>query len=283
MTSNKNKIFINQIIPISTVDGPGARTSVFVQGCNLRCAFCHNPETINVCIHCKKCVPTCPSGALSVENNKVVWDESICIHCDTCVEVCPFQSSPKVKLYSPEDLYEEVKKNVPFIRGVTVSGGECTLYPGFLVDFFKLLKKDKLHILIDANGKIDFSKYPDLVDIVDGVMLDVKALDDEVFLKLTERSRDVSLCENIRYLVEKGKLFELRIVCKEGWVDTKEALKAIKECIPNDFMKIPLKLIAFRNHGVRLSMKDEDSTTIEQMKKYKLFALELGYGNIIIK
>ena len=48
---------VNRILPLSTVDGPGCRAAVFLQGCNLACAYCHNPETQNLCTGCGACVP----------------------------------------------------------------------------------------------------------------------------------------------------------------------------------------------------------------------------------
>ena len=39
------KAVINRIIPFSSVDGPGNRTAIFLQGCNINCKYCHNPET----------------------------------------------------------------------------------------------------------------------------------------------------------------------------------------------------------------------------------------------
>ncbi|PWX63734.1 glycine radical enzyme activase, partial [Clostridium perfringens] len=50
---------INKIIPFSCVDGPGNRMVIFFQGCNFKCLYCHNPETINKCISCGKCVENC--------------------------------------------------------------------------------------------------------------------------------------------------------------------------------------------------------------------------------
>ena len=55
---------VNKIIPFSSVDGPGNRTAIFLQGCNFNCQYCHNPETIHLCGHCGVCVGACPTGAL---------------------------------------------------------------------------------------------------------------------------------------------------------------------------------------------------------------------------
>lgn len=280
---NSEKIFINKIIPISTVDGPGSRTAIFVQGCNLKCAYCHNPETINLCIHCGKCVPGCPVGALTIVDKKVHWNEDICINCDNCINVCPYLSSPKVKLYSPESLMEEIEPNLPFIRGITLSGGECTLYPKFISKLFSLVKEKGKYTLIDANGKIDFSQYPKMLDNTDGVMLDIKAWDKEVFQNLTENERDVPICDNIRYLLDRQKLFEIRLVCEKDWVDVENALTSLKNCIPEDYSDISLKLIAYRNHSAKLRMRDTPTTSMDQMKEYEDFAKKLGFKNIVVK
>ena len=89
------RVVVNKIIPFSSVDGPGNRTSIFLQGCNIDCKYCHNPETRKVCIHCGICVPGCPSKALSIDQSgKVRWNPSLCIDCDLCIHVCPHDSSP---------------------------------------------------------------------------------------------------------------------------------------------------------------------------------------------
>jgi pyruvate formate lyase activating enzyme len=135
---------VNKIIKFSAVDGPGNRTAIFLQGCNFNCKYCHNPETRALCIGCGLCVEKCPAGALSLGTpdpaakpgmpgyQKVpVFDPTKCVACDTCIHVCPNNASPRIRWMNPEEVYEEVKKQVPFIRGITVAGGECTLYPGF--------------------------------------------------------------------------------------------------------------------------------------------------------
>lgn len=277
------KIQINKIIPLSTVDGPGARTSIYVQGCNLKCGYCHNPETINMCIHCGKCVETCPVGALKMVDGKVTWNEDTCIDCDKCIETCPYLASPKTKAYSPEGLMNEVRKNMPFIRGITLSGGEASLYPEFLKDLFSLAHEEKLTCFLDYNGKVDLSKHPDLMEYVDGVMVDVKAWDDEKFKRLTGGTREAPLVDTIKYLLETKKLYEIRIVHQEDFVDTENALRQIKSSFLKNFADIKIKLIAYRNHNGRLFMKDIPSTKVEELKKFESLAKNLGYKYVIIK
>ena len=48
---------INSIETMGLVDGPGIRFVVFLQGCNLRCAYCHNPETWQKEKLCQKYTP----------------------------------------------------------------------------------------------------------------------------------------------------------------------------------------------------------------------------------
>ena len=95
---------VNKIISFSNVDGPGNRTSIFFQSCPFHCLYCHNPETINYCIHCGKCVKTCPVEALSMINGKVVWDKDKCVGCDTCIKTCPNLSSPKITYMSVDEV-----------------------------------------------------------------------------------------------------------------------------------------------------------------------------------
>ena len=80
---------------------------------------------------------------------------------------------------SASDVIERVKKQMPYIRGITVSGGECTLQSEFLRELFFLAKKLSLSTFLDSNGTYNFSSDTELLSVTDGVMLDIKAFDNE--------------------------------------------------------------------------------------------------------
>ena len=93
------KAYITDIQRFSLRDGDGIRTTVFLKGCNMKCPWCHNPETIgkepdlmfykDKCIGCGKCFEVCPLGAHKTENNQHIIDRNICTNCGKCAEVCP--------------------------------------------------------------------------------------------------------------------------------------------------------------------------------------------------
>ena len=244
---------VNKIIPFSSVDGPGNRTAVFLQGCNINCRYCHNPETRALCVNCGLCVEKCRSHALEKDKGgKVIYHPEKCVQCDTCIHVCPHDSSPRTAVMTPEETYKKVKKQIPFIRGLTVSGGECMLRPDFLEVLFKLAKEDGLNTMIDSNGTIPFWEYPELLNVTDGVMLDIKAFKNEDHVKITDEKNEIVL-KNAVYLAENKKLYEVRAVIVPDLYDTRSSIRQMGEFLA-PYLKIQefrIKLIAYRPMGVR--------------------------------
>ncbi len=281
------RVAVNKIIPFSSVDGPGNRTAVFLQGCNINCRYCHNPETRGMCRGCGVCVESCPKGALSLETSEegaaVVYDETKCVSCDTCIHVCPFDSSPRTALMSPEEVYGRVKKQIPFIRGITVSGGECMLHPDFLCRLFALAKADGLGTLIDSNGTVDFSDFPELLSVTDGVMLDIKAFSGEDHRRITDHDNKTVL-KNAAFLAERGKLFEVRFVIVPDLYDGEKSVRQAAAFLRPllSFGHFRIKLIAYRSMGVREAFSHCRTPSYEELCALSDMLREQGFDDIII-
>ena len=272
---------VNKIIPFSMVDGPGSRTAVFLQGCNLRCLYCHNPETQSLCTSCGECVPVCPAEALSAKSGIVQWEAKKCISCDACIKACQNSSSPRVRWMKAQEVFARIENDIIFIRGITVSGGECTLYPDFIQELFTLAKSRGLTTLIDTNGMSRLSAFSEMMAVCDGVMLDVKSWDSDMFRALTGSTND-TVKENLAYLAAENKLEEIRIVCLDGHVDAAAAINGIARLLGNSTAEQKLKLIKFRKYGVRGIPKDMPPPSDAMMESLRKKAAAAGFINIRI-
>ncbi len=257
--------------------------AIFFQSCPFSCAYCHNPETINLCSNCGNCVKTCPVQALSIQNNKVLWDESKCVNCDTCIKVCPNLSSPKTKVVDVDYLINEIKKVKPFIRGITVSGGECTTYYPFLKELFKRVKEE-LHLscLLDSNGCFDYEeKMKDLIELSDGVMLDVKAFNPSFHKEIIHKDNEVVI-KNLKYLLKINKLEEVRTVCLPNFpFQNEETVREVSKIIGNNTR---YKLIKYRYFGVRkegIEKFGKTMTSEDEIDRLEKIANENGCFNVV--
>ena len=278
------KAIVNKIIPFSSVDGLGNRTAVFLQGCNINCKYCHNPETRKLCVGCGICVEQCPAGALSFsEDGRVQYDASKCVQCDTCIHVCPNDSSPRTWEMTPEEVYEKVKRQIPFIRGISVSGGECMLWPDFLRELFTLAHKDGLTALIDSNGTIPLWEYPELLEVADGVMLDIKAFDSRDHERITDFPNDTVLA-NAAYLAEHGKLHEVRCVIVPDLYDVEKSIRDMGKFLSPYLKKnkFRVKIIAYRPMGVREEYSHYRVPDQACLKHLAEILREYGFEDIII-
>ncbi len=275
---------VNRILHSSVVDGPGNRAVVFLQGCNFACSYCHNPETIHCCTNCGACVAKCPAGALSIEDGKVSWNETLCCSCDTCIHICPNLASPRTTVMSAQQVMEQILPDVPFIRGITVSGGECSLQRDFVLELFRMAKEHGLSALMDSNGSYDYASDPELMEVCDGVMLDVKAFDTKAHEALTGCGNDMVL-ENAVYLAKTGKLEEIRTVIVPDVLPNSQTVEKITALLRPYLTtrSIRYKIIAYRKFGVRPPYQAQfRSPTAEEMQGYYRIAANNGFTDIVL-
>lgn len=190
---------IHSIETFGLVDGPGVRYVLFLQGCNMRCKYCHNPET------------------WSFDDAKF-----------TVSAKDAFRKAYKYKNYW--------RKNGKPNGGITVSGGEPLLQIDFVTEFFKLAKEKGVHTTLDSSGSAFtreepfFSKFNELLKYTDLVMLDIKHIDDEEHKKLTGHTNK-NILDCARYLSEQGIPMWIRHVLVPGITDNDEYLKKTREFI----------------------------------------------------
>jgi pyruvate formate lyase activating enzyme len=151
----------------------------------------------------------------------------------------------------PEEVMAEIEPSLAFIRGVTVSGGECTLYPDFLRALGRLVKAKSLTFFLDSNGSYDYAGDPDLMAVTDGVMLDVKADPDTAEYRRVTGRRDGGLLEKLDFLAGTGKLWEVRTVVSPGLRNAASLVEKVCRRLAGTAAPPRYKLIRYRPAGVR--------------------------------
>ena len=273
---------VNKIIPFSSVDGPGNRTAVFLQGCGFNCKYCHNPETIGTCIHCGVCVEYCKPGALQMIDGKVVYDITKCVLCDECFKHCPHGASARTRTMTAQQVMNEVAKNMPFIRGLTVSGGECTRWRNFLVELLGLAREKGLNTLLDSNGSYLFSQDEQLMSVTDGVMLDVKAWNRDEHIALTGQPNDTVL-ENLNWLAENRKLTEVRTVVVPEMFNCEETVRNVSALLQKTgSLDTRYKIICYRSMGVREQYRHLQSPSVDTLQGLAAIAADYGLKDVVI-
>ena len=235
----------------SYVDGPGIRTTVFFKGCNLRCAWCHNPESQsgipqmlfypNKCIGCGKCKEKCPSA---LEN---------CTLCGKCALYCPADAREICgKEYGITEVIKEILKDKTLYEtsggGVTFSGGECMLQIDFLEELLKECKSNGIHTAVDTAGHVPFESFQRILPYTDVFLYDVKCYDSEKHKRYTGVGNELIL-ENLRKLLTTQKRIWIRIPIIPDVNDTEEEMQTIRQFLDNCGHPEKIELLPYHAMG----------------------------------
>lgn len=206
------QINISDIQHFSVGDGPGIRTTIFCKGCNLRCPWCHNPETISR----DTVTLTYPKANKSVTYGR---------------------------LMTVEEILREVMEDVDFYResggGVTVSGGEPLLQAEAVAELAKALQAQGISVLLDTAGCVPWSRFEAVLPFVDTVFFDWKTSDPAVMKEWI--GGDLALVKsNLARLLQTDKDIHIRIPLIPAINTTEEALTAIAA----DLREVGVKTVA---------------------------------------
>lgn len=207
-------------------DGPGLRTTVFLKGCPLRCAWCQNPEGQAAekellvkemrCKHCGNCLKPC--------NHAECAPFGRCVH--ACPERCLAVSGEDI---SVETLCTRLLRDKPFFDasggGVTFSGGEPLAQKDFL--FACLNDLADMHTVVETCGHTDEATFRTLIEKADLVIMDVKLMDDACHRQYTGVSNE-RILQNAAILRDSGRPHLFRTPLIPGITDTEENLAAVR-------------------------------------------------------
>ncbi len=220
---------VSDILPFCVNDGPGIRTGIYLKGCPLRCAWCHNPETqsffpramvrSSACVRCGACA-ACPSGARGPRGE---YDAGKCRGCGLCARLCPTGASRLCGArMSPQEVLERVLPDKPFFRGrggVTISGGEPMAQADFTLETAALLKENGIGVVLETCGYAPREDYARVLPFVRTFLYDWKVTDPEAHRRWTGRDNR-RILENLRFLDESGADIVLRCPVIPGVNDT---------------------------------------------------------------
>lgn len=234
----------------SFVDGPGIRTTVFFKGCNLKCAWCHNPESQSPkpqmlfyrdkCKGCGKCKAVCPTPGG-------------CTLCGKCTFYCPADARKVCgREYTVDEVLAEIIKDKTYYKnsggGVTFSGGECMLQIDFLLKILKKCKEAGIHTAVDTAGHVPYESFVKILPYTDLFLYDVKLLDSQKHRQYVGVGNE-RILENLKKLFAAGAKVWIRIPVIAGVNDGLDEMQGVRLFLDGCGKPEKVELLAYHAMG----------------------------------
>ncbi len=301
-----NKLKYFDISWISSVDGPGTRVVLFLQGCHLRCPWCHSPHSWEIesslfffecrCQLCGRCVDSCPSQIHKITNGTHLLDRSNCIKCGVCIENCPSSNAYKWntsalgftgKTMEVSELYHLLKPQLELLRsigGLTVSGGDPLLQSEALAELLEICVKEGIHTTVETSATVDKKYIEDLLPFVDNWLIGLRPS------KVDKPEDWKQLLENIEFLATHNpQSIIIRTPIIPEFTDTQLTYDTIIEIMQHNSLKSieilpynPYSENYYKAMGLKFSLGGTQSPSNDEMARIKHVFTTVGIDAKIV-
>ena len=284
---------ILRIEKLSSFDGDGLRTVVFLKGCPLTCRWCSTPESQpretsfglarDKCTTCFSCVEACPEQALTYDPQKGFFrDPARCKDCRACIMACPTGAAMAWgHTATAEEIFNEVQKDSLFYfhsgGGLTLSGGEPLTQPAFAAELLGTCLDHGINTAVETCGQVPWSHFERVLPLVDTLFFDLKHMDTNHHKALTGVGTK-TIHDNLKRLDHTDHDFSLivRMPVIPGCNDGKENIRALGDfCRPlkklTQVQLLPYHRLGLETHrrmGLNYKLEDTPTPTPEKMKAH---------------